>query len=429
MRVGASSDSATSVSMFAALPGVTVIPPGEVTPSGGGDPFAVFTPVLEPLAGSAATAPCSSHPPRSRLREDSTRAAARPRRGQRRRSSRRGFPWAVSRPGALGSTRGSRPGSGTYASGRDDLADDSTSRLSPYLRFGCLSPLEVAERAGGVPAARRSSASSAGATSTTNSSRAGRNSRTQDMRPRGDRWRDDETALTAWKDGRTGYPLVDAGMRQLREEGFMHNRARLVTASFLTKHLYLDWRAGAAHFADLLVDGDIPNNCGNWQWVAGTGADTRPNRMFNPTRQAQRYDPNGDIRPPVDSRARRASRAPRLTSRGSSACSRRRLSARRSSITTKPSPASARLADSRRAELFSHCVVERRQLDRDELRIRSSSTTVGLRRPSISGRATAAFTGVTRWSHHDERRGVSTGTSTMRGACPRIAAMRSIMDR
>jgi deoxyribodipyrimidine photo-lyase len=106
-------------------------------------------------------------------------------------------------------------------------------------------------------------------------------------------WRDDGDELDAWREGRTGYPLVDAGMRQLREEGFMHNRARLVTASFLTKHLYLDWRSGAAHFADFLVDGDLPNNVGNWQWVAGTGADTRPNRMFNPTRQAQRYDPSG----------------------------------------------------------------------------------------------------------------------------------------
>lgn len=73
----------------------------------------------------------------------------------------------------------------------------------------------------------------------------------------------------------------------------MHNRARLVTASFLTKHLYVDWRAGADHYASLLVDADIPNNVGNWQWVAGTGADTRPNRVFNPTRQAERYDPSG----------------------------------------------------------------------------------------------------------------------------------------
>ncbi len=116
----------------------------------------------------------------------------------------------------------------------------------------------------------------------------------EDMRSRGDRWRDDDAALAAWQEGRTGYPLVDAGMRQLREEGFMHNRARLVTASFLTKHLYVDWRAGAEHYASLLVDADIPNNVGNWQWVAGTGADTRPNRVFNPIRQAERYDPSGE---------------------------------------------------------------------------------------------------------------------------------------
>jgi deoxyribodipyrimidine photo-lyase len=74
----------------------------------------------------------------------------------------------------------------------------------------------------------------------------------------------------------------------------MHNRARLVTASFLAKHLYVDWRLGAAHFEALLVDGDLANNRLNWQWVAGTGADTRPNRMLNPARQAARYDPSGD---------------------------------------------------------------------------------------------------------------------------------------
>ena len=91
----------------------------------------------------------------------------------------------------------------------------------------------------------------------------------------------------------TGYPIVDAGMRQLAREGFMHNRARLLTASFLTKDLYVDWRAGAAHFAALLVDGDLASNAGNWQWVAGTGVDTRPNHVFNPTAQARRFDPDG----------------------------------------------------------------------------------------------------------------------------------------
>ena len=112
--------------------------------------------------------------------------------------------------------------------------------------------------------------------------------------PRGDRWRDDADALAAWREGRTGYPVVDAGMRQLAREGFMHNRARLLTGSFLTKDLYLDWRIGAEHFAGLLVDGDVASNAGSWQWVAGTGVDTRPNRVFNPTAQAKRFDPNGD---------------------------------------------------------------------------------------------------------------------------------------
>ena len=83
-------------------------------------------------------------------------------------------------------------------------------------------------------------------------------------------------------------------MRQLEEEGWLHNRARLVVASFLAKDLHLDWRLGADHFLDRLVDGDIANNSGNWQWVAGTGNDTRPNRVFNPIRQAERFDPAGE---------------------------------------------------------------------------------------------------------------------------------------
>ena len=100
--------------------------------------------------------------------------------------------------------------------------------------------------------------------------------------------------LAAWQAGLTGYPVVDAVMRELAATGFMHNRARMVVASFLSKDLNIDWREGAAHFARHLVDGDVASNVGNWQWVAGTGVDTRPGRIFNPTRQGQRYDPNGD---------------------------------------------------------------------------------------------------------------------------------------
>jgi deoxyribodipyrimidine photo-lyase len=115
----------------------------------------------------------------------------------------------------------------------------------------------------------------------------------QDYRRRRAPWNDDPEGLAAWREGRTGIPLVDAGMRQLAREGWMHNRARLVVASFLTKHLSVDWRLGAAHFAELLVDGDVAQNSGNWQWAAGTGADTRPNRILNPVLQARRYDPDG----------------------------------------------------------------------------------------------------------------------------------------
>ena len=114
----------------------------------------------------------------------------------------------------------------------------------------------------------------------------------EDMRPRSAAWRDDDDLFEAWREGRTGYPLVDAGMRQLMAEGFMHNRARLVAGSFLTKHLGIDWRRGAEHFFGQLVDGDVANNTGNWQWVAGTGADTRPNRRLSPSRQAERFDPD-----------------------------------------------------------------------------------------------------------------------------------------
>jgi deoxyribodipyrimidine photo-lyase len=107
-------------------------------------------------------------------------------------------------------------------------------------------------------------------------------------------WRDDPEALVAWQEGRTGYPLVDAGMRELAATGLMHNRARLVTASFLTKHLLIDWREGERWFMHRLVDGDPAVNTGNWQWVASTGADALPAfRIFNPVLQGRRFDPDG----------------------------------------------------------------------------------------------------------------------------------------
>jgi deoxyribodipyrimidine photo-lyase len=187
-----------------------------------------------------------------------------------------------------------RNGLAGYSENHDDLAGDLTSGLSPYLRFGCISALELLaearSRRGGAAFARQL---------------CWRDFHHQvlaaypalprrDYRPRGDRWSRSRRAFEAWQEGCTGYPVVDAAMRQLQREGRMHNRARLVTASFLTKDLYLDWRWGARHFWDLLSDGEIANNAGNWQWVAGTGNDTRPNRVFNPVRQAHRFDPAGD---------------------------------------------------------------------------------------------------------------------------------------
>jgi deoxyribodipyrimidine photo-lyase len=181
-----------------------------------------------------------------------------------------------------------------YDAARDDLAADRTSRLAPYLHLGCLSPAAVAADLGGrrggaafvrqiawrdffhqVLAARPDAAS-------------------RDYRGRGDRWADDTGALAAWQAGQTGYPVVDAGMRQLAAEGFLHNRARMIVASFLTKDLHIDWRQGAAHFLRYLLDGDIACNQLNWQWVAGTGTDANPHRIFNPTLQGRRFDPAGD---------------------------------------------------------------------------------------------------------------------------------------
>jgi deoxyribodipyrimidine photo-lyase len=108
------------------------------------------------------------------------------------------------------------------------------------------------------------------------------------------RWRRDDAGFEAWKAGRTGFPIVDAGMRQLAQTGWMHNRVRMITASFLVKDLLIDWRRGERWFRHLLVDGDVPQNAGNWQWVAGTGPDAAPYfRIFNPTTQSRKFDPAG----------------------------------------------------------------------------------------------------------------------------------------
>lgn len=108
-------------------------------------------------------------------------------------------------------------------------------------------------------------------------------------------WREDPEALKAWQAGRTGYPMVDAGMRELWHTGFMHNRVRMIVASFLVKHLLIHWREGEAWFRDTLVDADLASNTANWQWTAGCGADAAPYfRIFNPITQGEKFDPQGD---------------------------------------------------------------------------------------------------------------------------------------
>ena len=192
-----------------------------------------------------------------------------------------------------------------YAAGRDRPDRPGTSQLSPHLRFGELSAAQL-WRAVEDAVARGAAPASDGEAC---------------LRELGWRefcrhllfhfsdlpkapwraefrrfpWRDDPAALKAWQLGQTGYPIVDAGMRELWATGWMHNRVRMIAASFLTKHLLIPWQEGEAWFWDTLVDADAANNAANWQWVAGSGADAAPYfRIFNPVLQGERFDPQGD---------------------------------------------------------------------------------------------------------------------------------------
>ncbi|MRH87593.1 deoxyribodipyrimidine photo-lyase [Nocardia sp. SYP-A9097] len=271
---------------------VTAVPPGELRPSSGGAHFAVFTPYfrrwLETPIRTVHPAPDSLSVPDL----DPGR-----------------LPTVAELSVAPGSPQLSVGGETSarellrawlsgpveqYAERADDLAADATSGLSPYLHFGCLSAAELVHRTdlsepGGYAFARQL---------------AWRDfqhqmlaARTElawtDYRPPPAPPRDDPHAADAWRAGRTGFPVIDAAMRQLLAQGWMPGRARLIAASFLTKTLRVDWRIGAAHFLRWLVDADLANNQLNWQWAAGTGTDTRPNRTLNPILQAERHDPDG----------------------------------------------------------------------------------------------------------------------------------------
>ncbi len=184
----------------------------------------------------------------------------------------------------------------SYHNNNNDTASNMTSRLSPYFHFGCLSAREIESMLSdddGSVAWRRQLA-------------------WRDFyhyilfyfphpehefqeKFRDLAWGNNSHDLEAWKEGKTGYPIVDAAMRQLKQEGWMHNRARLIVGSFLTKDLWIDWRLGEQHFMKWLLDGDMANNNGNWQWIASVGVDPAPlfRRLYNPSSQQKNYDPTG----------------------------------------------------------------------------------------------------------------------------------------
>ncbi len=197
-----------------------------------------------------------------------------------------------------------------YADRRDLPAEPATSRLSPYLRLGCVAPraalraaLRLLDRVSDGQDAERTARS----IETWIGELAWRDFYYQilwhyphvlqrSFKSQYDAlsWENDPALFDAWKEGRTGYPIVDAAMRQLNQEAWMHNRARMIVASFLTKDLLIDWRWGERYFMQQLVDGDHAANNGGWQWSAGTGTDAQPYfRIFNPVNQGQKFDPQG----------------------------------------------------------------------------------------------------------------------------------------
>jgi deoxyribodipyrimidine photo-lyase len=192
-----------------------------------------------------------------------------------------------------------------YADQRDFPAVEGTSTLSPHLAFGEISPRQIwaatRHAAASNPRLQRGCDKFLSELGWREFSYhllfANPDLATRNFDPRFDRfaWNPpDDKVLAAWRRGRTGYPIVDAGMRELWATGYMHNRVRMIVASFLVKHLLIDWRIGEAWFWDTLCDADPANNAASWQWVAGCGADAAPYfRVFNPVLQGEKFDANG----------------------------------------------------------------------------------------------------------------------------------------
>ena len=212
--------------------------------------------------------------------------------------------WRPGENGALQQLETAADNAHLYASQRDRPDLDTTSRLSPFLHFGELSPRQV-WHALQAEAAQASSSSGAGALLRQlywrefSAYLLFHFPRLPDepLRPEFEHfpWTNDADAREAWQRGATGYPLIDAGMRQLWQTGWMHNRVRMIVASFLVKNLMIDWQTGADWFLDTLVDADLANNSAGWQWVAGCGTDAAPYfRIFNPVLQSAKFEPDGN---------------------------------------------------------------------------------------------------------------------------------------
>lgn len=192
-----------------------------------------------------------------------------------------------------------------YETGRDRPDRDSTSRLSPHLAFGEIGPLQIwiavksRIEAGILDSGQGEKFLSEIAWREFSYNLLFHHEKMPEQPLRAEfenyPWREDKSSFDAWAKGLTGYPIVDAGMRQLRRTGWMHNRVRMITASFLVKDLLIPWQDGEAWFRDMLVDADLANNAAGWQWVAGCGADAAPYfRIFNPVSQGEKFDPEGD---------------------------------------------------------------------------------------------------------------------------------------
>lgn len=285
--------------------GALLARPGAVR-TGSGGPYRVFTPFFRALLDAATPPPPLPAPAAigavSGLASESLDDwALRPTAPD----WARGFDWTPGEAGAAAALGAFvKRGLKAYSKSRDHPAEPAVSRLSPHLHWGEIHPWRAVEAA--RRAAREGHVAPAEAEKFV-AELGWRDFSAQLLhhfpqmtdtafRPEYDRmpWRDDPEGLEAWKRGRTGYPIVDAGMRQLWTTGWMHNRVRMIVASFLVKDLLIDWRAGEAWFWDTLVDADLASNVQNWQWVAGSGADASPwFRIFNPVTQGQKFDADG----------------------------------------------------------------------------------------------------------------------------------------